>query len=944
MRRNEFSTVLAGAVLALTLVVLLAGPVAGQVLTGNLVGVVKDETGGVLPGASVHVTSPKLIGGPVTMATDEKGQFRLPELAPGEYTLEIELEKFATYHEAGIQIGIESNVERTVILKVAGIAESVSVEGAGSVVDASRSGLAYYYRPELLTSIPVRRYSMFDFIKAAPGVSPTSPTSGIDNSVSVLGSGGNENLYLLDGTNFTCPCSGGAVPQPDVDIIQEVHIDSVGAPAEYGNIQGAVFNIVTKQGGNEFTGDASYYGQSNGLTSHPVHLPCVGCSQSITEYTRAEYRDATAHLGGPIVHDRLWFFGGYQYLRDYDSQPGTDPRFPRISEYDKMFVKGTWQITSRLKLVSSMHDEFWVNPDRPTLSRPFLTTARTSGSRPTTTLADLTHILSANTLWEARMSRFKAPQTSDPPTGDFTTPYHIDLANGISSGGVPQVGGLTLTRNTFAASLSHHHNLLGAGHELKFGTQIEEGDHFGWSALPSGVNYTDNKGQPFQATFRQPSTSGGKFYDAGVFASDTLRVGSRVTVNLGVRFDHDRAISQDLLARDGFGNPTGGTIPGLGTLYTWNVVSPRLGLTVKLTSDNRTLLRASYGRFHQGILTGELAPVDRGIAPTTTAAFDPATGQYSRIISVVDTTINVRIDPQTKSPRTDQIGVGLERELASRLALSISYVRKNGSDFIGWTDTGGIYRADTRTLPDGRTFPVFALVNSTAERRFLLTNPSDYFLRYNGMLVTMEKRWSNHWQALASYTLSKTEGLQATSASAAGTGQFSSTFGANPFGRDPNSLTNAVGELPNDRTHELRVMGSVAIPRTGILLSTNLQYFTGLPWAAAAQIGTALIPPPLPQGAQRVLLETPGTRRLSSQTLLDLRVSRGFSVGDVGRVELLLDVLNALNNRAEERLADDNLFSPNFMRPSAFIDPRRAMLGVRFTFDRVQNGKTGLLR
>jgi hypothetical protein len=734
------------------------------------------------------------------------------------------------------------------------------------------------------------------------------------------------------------------VPQPDVDIIQEVHIDSVGAPAEYGNIQGAVFNIVTKQGGNDFTGDTSYYGQSNSLTNHPVQLPCVGCSEPFTSYTRAEYRDATAHLGGPIVRNRLWFFGGYQYLRDYDSQPGTDPQFPRISEYDKMFMKGTWQITSKLKLVSSMHDEFWVNPDRPTLSRPFLTTARTSGSRPTSTLADLTYILSANTLWDARVSRFKAPQTSDPPTGDFTTPYHIDLANGISSGGVPQVGGLTLTRNTFAVSLTHYQTtFLGTAHEFKVGTQIEEGDHFAWSALPGGVNYSDNNSKSFQATFRAPSTSGGKFHDAGVFANDSVRVGGRVTVNLGVRFDRDRAISQDLLARDGFGNPTGGTIPGLGTLYTWNVVSPRLGVAMKLTSDNRTVLRASYGRFHQGILTGELAPVDHGIAPTTTAAFDPATGQYSRIISVVDTTINVRIDPQTKSPRTDQIGVGLERELTTGLALSVSYVRKNGNDFIGWTDTGGVYSADTRTLPDSRSLPVFVLVNSTADRRFLLTNPSDYFLRYNGMLVTMEKRWSNHWQALASYTLSKTEGLQATSASAAGTGQFSSTFGANPFGRDPNSLTNAVGELPNDRTHEFRVMGSVAIPRTGILLSTNLQYFTGLPWAASAQIGTALTSPPLPQGVQRVLLETPGTRRLSSQTLLDLRVSRSFAVGDVGRLELLLDVLNTLNNTAEERLADDNLFSPNFMRPSAFIDPRRAMLGVRFTFQRGRD-QTGLLR
>ena len=85
----------------------------------------------------------------------------------------------------------------------------------------------------------------------------------------------------------------------------------------------------------------------------------------------------------------------------------------------------------------------------------------------------------------------------------------------------------------------------------------------------------------------------------------------------------------------------------------------------------------------------------------------------------------------------------------------------------------------------------------------------------------------------------------------------------------------------------------------------------------------------MPQGNQRVLLEPPGTRRLSSQSLLDLRVSRKILRGRLGQVELLLDVLNVLNESAEEGLATDNLYSPNFGRPVLFIDPRRAMLGVR---------------
>lgn len=392
--------------------VFVAGPSEAQVLTGSLSGTVKDQSGGVLPGASIQLSSSALLGGPATTVTDEKGAFRFVRLAPGEYTLDVQLANFSRYHEDGIQIDVQSSFERTVILNLAGIAESISVE-AESAVDIQRSGLANRFGLQELTSIPVRRFSMFDFIKAAPGVSPTSPSSGIDNSVSVFGSGGNENLFLLDGTNFTCPCSGGAAPQPDVDIIQEVHVDSLGAAAEFGNIQGAVFNVVTKQGSNVFAPDLSYYSQTQGLTSQPVQLPCVRCSETASEYTRVRYRDFTTHLGGPIVRDRVWFFGGYQYLRDSDSQPGTDPLFPRTSEYDKMFAKVTWQITPRLKLMSSLHDEFWVSPQRPTLSQPIETTVRTSGTRPTATIGQLTDVVSSNTLWDVRVSRFVAPQTSN---------------------------------------------------------------------------------------------------------------------------------------------------------------------------------------------------------------------------------------------------------------------------------------------------------------------------------------------------------------------------------------------------------------------------------------------------------------------------------------------------------------------------------------------------
>jgi hypothetical protein len=905
--------------------VLMARISQAQVLTGALSGTVTDESGGVLPGASVRIDSPALIGGTSSTVTNERGQFRFLSLPAGEYVLAVELANFDAYHEEHIPVDVQGSVERTVVLHVAGIAESISVQ-AGSVVDLQRAGFASRLGQEALAAIPVRRFSMFDLIRAAPGVSPTSASSGADPSVSVFGSSVNENLYLLDGTNFTCPCSGGPQPQPDVDVIQEVRVESLGASAEFGNIQGGVFNVVTKQGGDLFAPDLSYYTQTQSLTSQPIELACPRCSEPETAYTRVRYRDLTAHLGGPLVPNHAWFFAGYQYLRDSDSQPGTDPLFPRGSKYDKVFGKVTWQINQRLRWMSSFHDEFWTTPQRPTLAQPFRTTLIPSGRRPTATFGQLTDTMSNNTLLDVRVSRFIAPSTNDPASGDRTTPNHVDIATGIHSGGPQGFGAGRLERTTVAASLSEYRGFLRAEHEMKVGVQIEKGQNSGWTAFQGGVvSYTDNGGQPVQAVFRQPATGGGEFITTGAYAMDTVRFADRFTVSLGLRVDHARAISPDLPAHDAEGRETGTIIRGLGTLYTWNVLSPRVGVAARLTADGRTMLRATFGRFHQGVLTGEPSAVHPGLTPTTTAAFDQATGQYSRVIAVVDPTVNLRLDPHTRSPQTDQLGVGVERQLARRLSIAASYVHKNGSDFIGWTDTAGIYDTATRTLSGGQVVPVHVLTNGTAARRFLLTNPSDYFLRYDGLVLTLDKRWSDDWQALVSYTLSKSEGLQPSSGASPGQGQFSSTFGGNPFGRDPNTLTNAAGRLSDDRTHMFRVMGSLPIPKTGFIVAGNFQYLTGLPWAATAQVA-------LPQGLTRILLETPGTRRLSSQALMDVRLSRTVEFARKGRIELLLDVFNLFNSTAEERLADDNLFSQNFSRSSVFVDPRRAMLGVRLSW------------
>ena len=374
---------------------LLPGVTVAQGLTGALIGTVKDAQGGVLSGAVVRVSSPALIGGPATHDDEREGAAALPGSASRVRTCSTSsCQGFATYHEEDIRIGAGATHRENGGPEAGGrrgIGRRSRARARASKRETPDSGRASAPR----TSERSRRggSSMFDFIRAAPGISPTSPSSGTATTVSAFGSGTNENQFLIDGTNFTCPCNGVARAEPGVDFIQEIQVQSVGASAEFGNVQGAVINVITRQGSERFLYDASYYGQTAGLTSQPVRLPfrrpASGQADTSAPGT-ATSRRTSAVLS---IRDRLWFFAGYQYLRDYDSQPGTDPTFPRTYEQDKIFAKLTWQLAPGWQLVQSVHDEFWVNPEQPTFVKPFEATLRQHASVPAITFGHLTHTL-----------------------------------------------------------------------------------------------------------------------------------------------------------------------------------------------------------------------------------------------------------------------------------------------------------------------------------------------------------------------------------------------------------------------------------------------------------------------------------------------------------------------------------------------------------------------
>jgi hypothetical protein len=909
--------------LLLAVCVLVPRLAVAQGLTGALIGTVTDPQGGVLSGAVVRISSPALIGGPQTVKTD-KGQLRFPALPPGLYVLDIEFQGLRPYHEEGIRIGAGATIERPVELELAGVEDSVVVDGSGSRVDARDPGFGTRFGVDDFDAIPMRRFSPYDWVKTAPGISPTSPAGG-NILVSALGSGVDQNQFLVDGTNVTAVTNGVARSDPGVDFIQELQIQSVGASVEYGNVQGAVVNVITKSGSNRFQSDASYYSQIAALTSQPLRRPY---KELDTGYEREKYGDFTTSLGGPMTRDRLWFFSGYQHQRDYDSQPGTDPNLPRRYEQDKIFAKLTWRLAPRWQLVQSVHHEHWSNPETPSATKPFEATQRIEASVPAVNLGHLMHTVSANTVWDVRVGWLRYTQDTSPTSGDPTIPNRVDLPGNIWSGGPQQIGAARHLRTTVKATLSHYRaGLFGADHEWRMGAEVDRGEHRVVAVLPSGESSLYANGVLTQRTLQEPNNSGGRFVTAAAFVSDAIRFGGRVTINPGLRFDHSRAINQDVPEFDALVRETGRIIEGRGTVDTWNILSPRLGVVIKLDTAGRTMLRANAGRFSQGVLTGEISIIHPGRTRNTII-------RYPSGVEVVRDPSQVELDPEIRPPHTNQYSIALDREVGGRLAVSVVYVRKDGRDFIGWKEVAGLYQAQSATLTDGRTVQVFRLTSPSEERRFRLTNPEDYSLTYNGLIIAVDRRRSRGWQAFGSYTLSRAYGLQPSGGTTAAGAQVA-TVGAPPasfaplvtFGQDPNDLTNARGRLPNDRPHMLRVMTSVDVPRTGFVVAANLQHLSGKPWAKTARVN--------PQdNARLVLIEPRGTERLSSQTLLDLRVSRAFRFGGLGSLELCLDVLNALNDTAEESIRTDVYSDAAVGQANIFIDPRRAMVSVRLNLGR----------
>jgi hypothetical protein len=882
-------------------------------VTGTILGTVTDESSAVLPGVTATITSPALSAGPSTVVTDEQGRYRFVGLDPGVYTLTLSLSGFGPYREE-LRVTTGLTIERNVPLKVGAVAETITVSGETPLVDTRNASLTATSTRETLENTPTARVTVTDFMQTLPGAAAGNPGS-YNEQIQIMGSNSGEITYSYDGITVSNPRNGTTYQGGDIDSVEEIQIVPLGVSAEFAAGAGGLVSLVTKSGTNRFMGDATAYWKPNELQSRPIVLDC-GCPDGQTGFNLGKMRDLTAHAGGPLLRDRLWYYAGAQVYEFTFAEPGTPLSEATSSHWHRFPLKMTWQINETTKFNQLLHLEWWGGyASGPSRAVALEAAGYWKVGHSHSYGSEFTKVFGNATILSARAGGWWEPNEEyTSVTGDLVTPSRTDLLTGYVSQGVPSIQSRLQRRDTQSVKLERYFAGDRTTHNLKFGLQFDRGHSSFPQAYTSGVQYYDFGGLPDYALFREPSNQGAAFWNQGVWVDDQMTLGQRMTVNLGVRFDHMKGISPDEPAVDYELRKTGATIQGLGDMFTWNVTAPRVGVNIKLTADGRTVLRGTYGIAYRQIFGTDFDVVHPGISPVTEAAFDRATGGYTRIISVTNSRSNLTIDPELSAPRTDAYSLGFDRQLMSQLALNVSYVYKHSDNLIGWSDIGGIYGQRTDVLPDGRTLTVFPLLNSPSQRLFQRTNRPDYFDNYQGLVTSLTKRLSRRWQAQVNLTLSRSEGLRLEGNA----------------GRDPNDLVNAAGRInPTDRPVMFTLNGSYDIPRIDVRVSANYQNLSHSAWAPQALVS-------LPQGRRFVNIEPPGSYRAERFNLLYFRINKILFARGHRRLELIANVINALQNKApassRSYFATFNYFSPNFAEPNHWVQPRQLYFGARVNF------------
>ena len=915
--------------------------------TGAISGTVLDEQNEPLPGATVTISGPNLMGSREFVA-DAQGQYRFPALPPGEYTIKAQLQGFATSVQQNIRLTTTMRLTIDLIMKPSTVEEEVTVIAQSPTVDIKSTETASVTMTnEILRNIPNSQIAR-NLVNLAPGV---------NNQVAYGAGSGRGVSWQMDGVGVGDPAGGTAWVFLDYNIIEEAKVMGIGLPAEYGNFTGVIFNTVTKSGGNEFSGHfevdyqghpardtaglkgvfpgGSFWGTENN-SSYAEDWP------GITSPLYAMV-DANAHLGGPIVKDKLWFYAGAQWFNDKNWVTG----FPYAQDYKqpRFFLKLSSQLSAKTN-TSTFFEYDNYNGTYRGASATVMPDATRDQIDPNIVLnLSLTHILNPKTFFEFKAAYFKGYYNLEPRTGrDVYMHYFLDDNPNIPGdqtgwkyynwGGWAEHPRARVQAN---ASLTHYvEDFIKGSHDFKFGVEFERSrvrDTFSYTGA-NHMRYYDSWYYGYSGNYSAYQYEGynikAKMTRLEGFAQDSWQITKRLNVSLGVR------ASQMWGAVDGKS----------GTPYKTSRVAPRLGFTFDLLGDRSTVLKTHYGEFTDGVYSYNFDRLSPNFNDWILLYWDQE-GQYWYEDSRVRTG-NYNIDPGIKQPFMRQFTVGIEREMFKDASFSVTYINRSYHNFIGAYNAAATYEAVPYHIDDAvfgvanRDFTLYNLTSGDAAdwRLSNLEKIKDLYAsagltmnpyrKYWGLEFLFNKRFSSKWQLMASYVYSQCKGTINNSSS--------EDIGYGRGMTDPNNWVNGEGHVVNDPTHMIKIQGTYVLP-LDISLNVFWRGITGDAWQQRYRTSSKAFD----QGRVTFNTEPAGSHHYPMAKSLDVRLEKVFTLASKYRLGLIFDVFNVFNDNTinwwGDRIgydwySDDPTYGPSTQghKLLGLVLPRRARLGIRLIF------------
>ena len=938
-------------------------------------GIVSDESNARLPGVTVVISSEQLIGGDQVRVTDGEGIYAFRDLPIGLFRVSFDLPGFATIIREDIRLTTAFTASIDATMAVGAVQETVTVSGQSPVVDVTSAATIQTLTREIIEAVPTSA-SQFELMAMSPGMRVNRIDVGgstMANYQGVRAYGQNGQITpTLDGVN-TRQATGSMGSYYDFASLEEVTVTAVGNTADIATA-GMAFAATIKSGTNAFHGDVKAAYQNADLQGDNIDQALM--DRGITAGNEfLNYSDYSVALGGPVWRDRIWFFADARRQQKKQNQIGfsldsgpdgiyataDDSREPGrgdgLREIHGETVKLTFQLSQNYKLDSFYHRSSKVQPERyGTQFRP-LENTNDYLFNPQTGKVSLSGTPSNQVVFTGALARHYYLADYQPRDG-VTGTHRFDRDSRVNLGGARRSDKRPRNRWQYLGDMSYYPG--NGDHAVKVGVQVYRETHGTGQASHVGGNFfleyegatlfeTGMVGNPDRIIFANyPVAPTNRVDMNSVYAMDDWRVTDRLTANVGVRFEnYSSYVPVQTKGPDDWGLFVSGTFPRV-DVVDWTGVAPRIGLAYDVAGDGRTVIRGTYNYFNHSIADSFSSRFNQNGIATATFDWSDQDGNNTYTPGEVDLDLNgpdferitaasTEILPEAngqnfKQPTTQEVSVGIERELTTGLSTRAVYVYKRGTNLYQRVNVLRPFDAYTIEVnrrdpgPDGQldtaddggmvTFfdydPAFRGAAFTGNQTLNGNNP-EYF---HSVEFTLQKRLSDGWQGLVTFI-----GTQ------------------NHLFRDTGSCRCRIAAAPHDLRFpvdetfdwNVKAHGSYLFAYD-IQVGAFYQVLSGAALQRTARFGRT-DPDGLSNfsnlGTTRLRMSAYGDRKLDTQHVVHLKLDKRLSINNY-RTRLTFEVFNLFNTNTI--LGLNQLSGSTFDRITELIPPRVARVGVSLDF------------